>query len=108
MNTEEIMIYVAIGLLYVLAVGMIISLVSDAIITDRKKDRTLRTHAAREQWIEDMSNYYGGDADEAIEDMVDKPGYEWLKVYRGCSCPTLWLDHGAESCVCGYEDRMNA
>jgi hypothetical protein len=29
-----------------------------------------------------MSNYYGGDADEAIEDMVDKPGYEWLKDYK--------------------------
>jgi len=82
MNTEEIMIYVAIGLLYVLAVGMIISLVSDAIITDRKKDHTLRIHAARLQWLEDMSNYYDGDADEAIEDMVDKPGYEWLKDYK--------------------------
>jgi vacuolar-type H+-ATPase subunit I/STV1 len=82
MNTEEIIVYVAIGLLYVFTVGMIISLVSDAIITDRKKDHTLRIHAARLQWLEDMSNYYDGDVDEAIEDMVDKPGYEWLKDYK--------------------------
>jgi len=81
MNTEEIIVYVAIGLLYVFTVTSIIIAVRHAIITDKKVEHA-RIHAARLQWLEDMSNYYDGDADEAIEDMIDKPGYEWLKDYK--------------------------
>jgi len=107
MNTLMIITYVFIGLCLLWALVMLTWLYLTDLFTNRKEKRA-RTHAARLQWLENMSNYYDGDADEAIEDMIDKPGYEWLKDYRGCSCPTLWLDHGAQSCVCGYEDRMNA
>lgn len=81
MNTLMIITYVSIGLCLLWALVMLTWLYLTDLFTNRKEKRD-RTHAARLQWLEDMSNYYGGDADEAIEDMIDKPGYEWLKDYK--------------------------
>ena len=81
MNTLMTITYVSIGLCLLWALVMLTWLYLTDLFTNRKEKRD-RIHAARLQWLEDMCNYYDGDADEAIEDMIDKPGYEWLKDYK--------------------------
>ena len=81
MSTNEA--YVLFGLISIVVAAFAALLVGIAhLIYTEWRDKRDLVHATRMQWIEDMYNYYDGDADEALEEMANQPGYGWLKKYK--------------------------
>ena len=75
--------YVLFGLITIVVAALATLLIALAhyLYTEWREKRA-RLHAERMKFIEDMYNYYDGDATDALDELANQPGYGWLKKYK--------------------------